>query len=705
MEYNTQFIDNISVDKKTINAAVVNPYGDVVNYDIHIEYKVSPGLLMDMGTYKYNVKDRNLKENCEYHSGKPQVNDKKLSFSKIEMANPYTDINAAKNKPYVSLLESGGHFTNILKIPLDADAVFGSGSMIPGQGGVYYFTKFGDVFLDDGPNPWSKLDSYQKFFAATEIYIAANPKTDCILVGVCTDTINPYSIPIPADVETNATTVLLKTWSTWMTLGRSSRTGRPDPVFYGDHNVDKFSKFISNIINGGEFSALFTDYEKNVLRKFILLTKNKLTITADGVKLGNENLYGATPKTYYTDKTRIKNIVSYIGSKFYTYHENNIYELLASNIGELGEHPTYFVADSKDVNNPVSILSTSHTYSVAVITNKIKSDVITIIDDKKRIYTYRKAASNGNVTVSFFELEVIKDIIKNPDEIEKKLDEEVKTGNYITPSEYYSNAISAGEFTSGNSGYEKVGSQEDSDVPDWFWSDTLKNWCIFKQYTLKNTFKLYTWNGKNGWIPFENIIQHPEIYTYNINALKFGIEFSTTYKYNNIPIQYKVVVLKYDSIFSQYDGYTYQTLRIGKIWSDNISTCNRYPFTVGIPTVMRLASGELALLYSLTISGVDTSHPLIYPENIKFLNTVCRQFFGAGDDKTIVDDWKRVEKSKAESDTASAITSMAESTLVDADEINTVIDKAADLSMVLEPFKQYIETDNIDSDAYVERWN
>ena len=355
---------------------------------------------------------------------------------------------------------------------------------------------------------------------------------------------------------------------------------------------------------------------------------------------------------------------------------------------------------------PYSLCSNFETYDVAIRAKSINYDVISVINNNK-LYTYRKLELGNNLEIPIYQLDRVSPIGQNSDKISEQLDALLETEEYITPSEYYNNFTNIGAYSDGDDGFVRVKTDSnETGVPSWFWSDTLKNWCTYKNVTLRNTIKLYVWNGKNGWDEFEDILRRPDDYLYDITYLKLGIDFSTTYKYQNLNIVYKSVILTYDNNFSQYTNDTFQTVRIGKMWSKGLGNdTRRYPFSIGMPPVMRLASGEIALMYSLTLPGVNKDHPLIYPEHVKFINDVCKKYFTAGDDKTMKDDWKRVEKLKVEQDSASVIASMNESTLVDADEINTVEDKALTTAMTFVPFKQYIETDNLDTESYVERWS
>lgn len=713
MDYNTKFINNINVYINYYTSPVYDGNDDTeVCFDdgvLNERLTIAPGIVADYNYNSYAVLDRNLKEGKSYKDGvNINVNERSLSF---------TDINklSAGNYPLLGMYEPETYYVSEVKnnsYIFDTFKLLYKESILKDLKKRIYFNKI------------TNKESLEKTWILTNNDLSKR-YLGCLLLGVygTTDSaewINPNKVN---GLKTNAHSIIIKFWNRWIALTDGMSVSEADK-FYRDNSIYTFELFLLNEIYATNPIVEIDAVERRVLDV-------SLKLNTDNLKTENgKMILEVDSKKYFlrsfasvvnSNNEKIDNL-AFIDFGLYKERSGNVYvysdkksnACKISGVGVISSSTQSMLTPDnhivKTIVNDVFRDLRYHYdnfYQVAVIADKIKSDVITIYNvSDHTLLTYRIAHYDGRITSSFYLLSSVKTIGNfDSDEIAKALEASINDKQYITPSEYYGNALSYGEFTTGNSGYEKVSNDDADDISSWFWSDTLKNWCLFRQYIIKNTFKLYTWNGINGWDDFEDVIAHPNNYLYNIKHLRFGINFSTVYKYNNIPINYKVIILKYDSNFSQYVSDSFQTIKIGKMWSNNVSGLNRFPFTIGIPPIMRLASGELGLLYSLTISGATEDHPLIYPENIKFLNVMCRQYFGAGDEKTIVDDWKRVEKQSAAKDEPSAITSMNESTLVDADEINTVKDKAANVSMIFDPFKQYIETDNIDTDAYTERWN
>jgi len=730
MDLNTQFIYNLNKISSSSNRKItIGNWSQ--NAIVYNACKIYPGIIATTDKASYVIKDRNLKENCSY---KPEVtigpNNDKLSFSRIRLTVSMSyrtntpgvfGPTVPYNKPYVSQVEADGEISDVLKFPLDVAIVDGAGT----------FTTYGNLFIDGVFNPC--IDSTHRNTAIECFYYLSNyilkndSNRDFILTCIKSDTVNPYD----SSLSVNALDVLFKAWGTWTTYKSTVTDKAARGKEYKTAGITTFKDFLNKLFAGTDYGVSFSANEKEALKRFIKLTKNNLDISTyykyDGsIRIApnglNESIYNVersnkiirsfacfvpnySPTNYKPDSLIPFHTYSPIEEiELIAYYKNAATTLYISYISDDPNQSNSLIANvATDIRTAYSKLILDKLYPVVVISNRIHYDSITIIQNND-LYLYKKALSAGLESFSIYDLQAVI-INANPStEIESLLDATVENVEYITPSEYYGNIISSGNFTEGNEGYSTIRSDGDTDVPSWFWSDTLANWCIFRQYRGKNVYKLYVWNGRNAWDCFDDIVKHPSNYLYDFTNMKFGINFSCLYQCDSMPINYSVVILKYDNNFSQYNNNNFQTLRIGKIWSDNRKT-KRYPYTIGIPPIMRLSSGEIGLLYTLSIPGVNEDHPVIFPENVKFLNSICRAFFGDGEDKTIKDDWKRVDKKNMKEDLPGVIVSSKESSLVDADEINTVKDSTSPACIEFTPFKQYIETDNIDTEAYVERWN
>lgn len=669
--------------------------------------------------------------------------------------------NNLNNFPVLSEVKQGGLIYDVFKLPWDVPAIL--------SGGVDFTKYFNPASEDDtyiklnfqGRQHFDRLNNVNKnFFGFNDATYSNEKYSSFLLLGI--NTVKP-------DENIDQYGIILTLWRKWITILRLTFDNAPWDEYLSHiireritstyKNCKSFKQFVELVIKkwdadtttGNKIIDLtdifpeagilyFTQDEMKTIKDTIKFVSSNIVITEENIstKIRKQCLKNTKNdiKIYIKDKciepkilaTFDKEDTLYAFNGNINYDETHIEKVYISNFGDVSEKlitdvsrlELYLLTKTRTTSNDqrqniipsnslylsYSLCSNFETYDIGVLAKAINYDVISLINNNK-LYTYRKLELGDDLEIPVYQLDRVSAIGQNSEEISKRLDALLETEEYITPSEYYNNFTDIGAYSDGDDGFVRVKTDSnETGVPSWFWSDTLKNWCTYKNVTLRNTIKLYVWNGKNGWDEFEDILRSPDDYLYDITHLKFGIDFSTTYKYQNLNIVYKSVILTYDNNFSQYTNDTFQTVRIGKMWSKGLGNdTRRYPFSIGMPPVMRLASGEMALMYFLTLPGVNKDHPLIYPEHVKFINDVCKKYFTAGDDKTMKDDWKRVEKLKAESDSASVIISMNESTLVDADEINTVEDKALTTALSFVPFKQYIETDNLDTESYVERWS
>lgn len=82
-------------------------------------------------------------------------------------------------------------------------------------------------------------------------------------------------------------------------------------------------------------------------------------------------------------------------------------------------------------------------------------------------------------------------------------------GLFVTPMEYYegfnSNKVEGSLLTLEN----KV-EEDPNNIPVYFWVETLKNWCTYEYEKITNWngfARLKVWNGKNGWLYLDEILQ------------------------------------------------------------------------------------------------------------------------------------------------------------------------------------------------------
>jgi len=82
-------------------------------------------------------------------------------------------------------------------------------------------------------------------------------------------------------------------------------------------------------------------------------------------------------------------------------------------------------------------------------------------------------------------------------------------GLFVTPMEYYE-GFNANRVEGSLLTLENKVKENDSDIPVYFWVETLKNWCTYEYEKLTdwNGFaRLKVWNGRNGWFYLDEILQ------------------------------------------------------------------------------------------------------------------------------------------------------------------------------------------------------
>lgn len=358
----------------------------------------------------------------------------------------------------------------------------------------------------------------------------------------------------------------------------------------------------------------------------------------------------------------------------------------------------------------------------AVLTSRTDEDNMALI-----YYDNQWAAVKANYTVMakhwftkqtvFIKSINIKPSLADDRNVDDILDEALNDPKnaWKTPKEYYAQGATTDTLPEGENGYLKskvlINNNEDKMTkPVWWWSNTLANWCTFKR-TTQYTTELFVWNGKNGWDKFDDIMKEPRytgsskvLYYYDITRFIKGPRMTSAIVHDSMRFDYKSIKMIHDTKFSHYDERNYQTVRLPKVHYASKGT-DRYPNTIGIPVLCRLPSGEVEIFYTLKLPGMSKNVDVVRTDNIDFINSVCKAYFGDGDDKQIMTDWKRFYKIIASGDeSATDIILDNESTLYDAEEINTIHTDMDKFSITLSVPRQYPETDEGTKGDYVERW-
>lgn len=323
---------------------------------------------------------------------------------------------------------------------------------------------------------------------------------------------------------------------------------------------------------------------------------------------------------------------------------------------------------------------------------------------------------------------------------------------YKTPSEFYANETATYNENMDDAYGGDIGSDR-----NWFWLDTLKNWCI---YIEKNEILyLMCWNGIDGWDSLEEIIIQKDLlnlyrlankYLYTQYFFEEGVAYPNDRWGAFVPMRYpegtpaqvfyKTLILSQDTTSKNYNR-KFQSLHDTKIYQtgerNDISNAGMdvigkstipvppYPATpipydknrqasFGVPTqycptLFRQTNGSIALSYIFYARGngygVSTEvnpYHIISSENA---NIRCRDIFGAGDDKTIEKDWKRYFVLDFTEEKSSNIYNSDDDTIYGAASLTLNVAEKKINSIKLAANRPNPTTNNKDLQDYIERWD
>lgn len=137
-------------------------------------------------------------------------------------------------------------------------------------------------------------------------------------------------------------------------------------------------------------------------------------------------------------------------------------------------------------------------------------------------YTLYKNNTHNGFESRIFQADTsINDLLELTTEQIEKMDELAEIpyasmtseGLFITPMEYYS-GYTANSVEGAQLRLENKVQDSATDIPVYFWVETLKNWCTYEyeKLTKWNGFaRLKVWNGKNGWYYLDEILQQQRV--------------------------------------------------------------------------------------------------------------------------------------------------------------------------------------------------
>lgn len=328
---------------------------------------------------------------------------------------------------------------------------------------------------------------------------------------------------------------------------------------------------------------------------------------------------------------------------------------------------------------------------------------------------------------------------------EKYLEEQIKQIKFMTPSEYYSDKT------------QLIDDEDESH--NWFWLDTLSNWCRYELFEDGSTIMLKLWNGLGGWDDIQEILKEVNLndnnkllknFLYNKEFFVYGVEFptnnnSTAYipAYNPVvpksagdshnpkversQIHYFTLVLPKDthsmlyktnmSNYNEQFNYNGDYNDYARIFYPNNQegTPSKLPddkrkYAIGIatqycPCVMKMRTDELAICIYLT---AQVANELGYYKNIitpEEANIRCKKIFGDGADKTIENDWKRYFKNDRSEEKESDVRDTNDDTIFNSQ--SSVLVNGSDTINTIRIYamRPNPTTNNKDIQDYLERWD
>lgn len=148
--------------------------------------------------------------------------------------------------------------------------------------------------------------------------------------------------------------------------------------------------------------------------------------------------------------------------------------------------------------------------------------------------------------------------------------------DYITPMEFYEGTTDAVEVEFSSKLVAKTAADK-TDIPTYFWVESLKNWCYYDMTTVNdacNIAMLKVWNGKNNWQFLDNLLESAKLrYIPRDEYSKLLNEYKNTSTTPERQDEIKKILSDFaDHILSQFLAYPFnldklKTISIDRIYS------------------------------------------------------------------------------------------------------------------------------------------
>jgi hypothetical protein len=132
--------------------------------------------------------------------------------------------------------------------------------------------------------------------------------------------------------------------------------------------------------------------------------------------------------------------------------------------------------------------------------------------------------------------------------------------------------------------------------------------------------------------------------------------------------------------------------------------------TVGCPCVIKSTNGQLNLMYvfrtdgNYTMKDTSNNQSFYQEDSITYLNSVCKTYFGAGDEKTI-DDWKNFNKIDTTEEQATLMYSSDVESLYGASPVVNSVAETINMNIEITAPRPNVTTTSVENPDYILRWD
>lgn len=149
--------------------------------------------------------------------------------------------------------------------------------------------------------------------------------------------------------------------------------------------------------------------------------------------------------------------------------------------------------------------------------------------------------------------------------------------DYITPMEFYEGTTDAVDVEFSSKLVDKTAADK-TDIPTYFWVESLKNWCYYDMTTVNeyvnacNIAMLKVWNGKDNWLFLDNLLESAKLrYIPRDEYTKLLVEYKNTSTTDARKAEINEILSDFaDHTLSQFLAYPFNLDKLKTISIDRI---------------------------------------------------------------------------------------------------------------------------------------